>query len=136
MTCHVIVDIKLQFNNITMNIEEYRDYCLSLPGAEEGFPFNESTLVFKVKGKMFSATDVDTFELVNLKCDPVKAIELRERYTFVIPGYHMNKKHWNSIKMDHPVPGDLLREWISDSYKLVVAKLPKKERDELKLITG
>ncbi|TYP94800.1 putative DNA-binding protein, MmcQ/YjbR family [Fodinibius salinus] len=115
-----------------MNIIEYRKYCLSFPGAEEGFPFDEDTLVFKIKGKIFSITDVDSFELVNVKCDPVKAINLREKYPFVIPGYHMNKKHWNSIKMDHSVPEDLLKQWISDSYQLVVAKLPKKTQEELK----
>ncbi len=115
-----------------MNIIEYREFCLSFPGAEESFPFDEETLVFKVKGKMFSATDVDSFELINVKCDPVKAIKLREKYPFVIPGYHMNKKHWNSIKMDHPVPDGLLKEWISNSYQLVVAKLPKKTQEELK----
>jgi predicted DNA-binding protein (MmcQ/YjbR family) len=114
-----------------MNIIQYRDYCLSFPGAEEGFPFNEDTLVFKVKGKMFSVTNIESFEYINVKCDPVKAIKLREEYPFVIPGYHMNKKHWNSIKMDCPVPEDLLKEWISDSYQLVVAKLPKKTQEEL-----
>lgn len=102
-----------------------------MPGAEEGFPFNKETLVFKVKGRMFSATNIDSYEWINVKCDPVKAIELRETYPFVIPGYHMNKKHWNSIKMDHPVPGHLLREWISDSYHLVVLNLPKKVQEEL-----
>jgi predicted DNA-binding protein (MmcQ/YjbR family) len=115
-----------------MNIEEYRDYCLSFPGVEEGFPFNESTLVFKVKGKIFSLTDIDTFKLLNVKCDPVKAIELREMYEYVVPGYHMNKRHWNSIKMDLPVPDELLKKWISDSYQLVVERLPKKVRNELK----
>jgi predicted DNA-binding protein (MmcQ/YjbR family) len=114
-----------------MNIEEFRDFCLSLPGSEESFPFDEQTLVFKVGGKMFCATDVDSYELVNVKCDPVKAIELRERYEFVIPGYHINKKHWNSIKMNQPVPSNLLREWIVDSYRLVVSNLPKKVQQEL-----
>jgi predicted DNA-binding protein (MmcQ/YjbR family) len=114
-----------------MNIEEFRDFCLSLPGSEECFPFDEQTLVYKVGGKMFCATDVDSYELVNVKCDPVIAIELRERYEFVIPGYHMNKKHWNSIKMDCPVPSTLLREWILDSYRLVVSNLPKKVQQEL-----
>lgn len=116
-----------------MNIEEYRQYCLSLPGAEEGFPFDEETLVFKVKGKMFSATNVDSYELINVKCNPEKAIMLREQYEWVIPAYYMNKKHWNSIKTDHPeLSDDLLKEWISDSYHLVVANLPRKVRDELR----
>lgn len=117
-----------------MNIIEYREYCLSFTGVEEGFPFNEDTLVFKVKGKMFSATNIESFEYINVKCDPVKAIKLREKYAFVIPGYHMNKKYWNSIKMGHPVSDDLLKEWISDSYQLVVAKLPKKTQKELEQI--
>lgn len=114
-----------------MNIEAYREFCLSLKGAEEGLPFDEKTLVFSVKGKMFSLTNIDTFELINVKCDPEKALELREQYAAVIPGYYMNKKHWNSIKMDNTVPDDLIKEWIVNSYDLVVAKLPMKVRKTL-----
>jgi predicted DNA-binding protein (MmcQ/YjbR family) len=111
-----------------MDIVECREYCLSLPGTTEGFPFGEDTLVFKVRGKMYCLMDVPSFEYINVKCDPEKAIELREEYPFVKPGYHMSKKHWNSIQLGHPVPGDLIKEWIKDSYDLVVANLPKKDR--------
>lgn len=115
-----------------MNIEQYRNFCLSFPGVTEEFPFNETTLVFKVMGKMFALTDVDTFESISLKCDPVKAIELRETYPDIVaPGYHMNKKHWNSVSMMSNLPDSLIKEWITDSYQLVVAKLPKKEREKL-----
>ncbi|MCA1801796.1 MAG: MmcQ/YjbR family DNA-binding protein [Rhodothermaceae bacterium] len=117
-----------------MDIASCRDYCLSMPGTTEGFPFDEDTLVFYVMGKMFCLTDVDTFGMINVKCDPEKAIELRETYEYVVPGYHMNKKHWNSIIMKYPVPDHLLKEWISDSYRLVVAKLPKKDREAIGLM--
>lgn len=115
-----------------MNIETYRDYCLSFSSATEDLPFDENTLCFKVKGKIFSICDIDEFESINLKCDPVKAIELREMYPgIVIPGYHMNKKHWITVSMNDNLPNDLIKEWITDSYELVVAKLPKKEREKL-----
>lgn len=114
-----------------MNIEQYRDYCLSLAGVTEEFPFGEQTLVYKVMGKVFALTDIDTFESVNLKCDPEEAVELRERYEGVIPGYHMNKKHWNTVSMNAGIPNKLLYEWIKKSYDLVVATLPKKVRESL-----
>ena len=115
-----------------MNIELYRNFCLSFPGVTEEFPFDENTLVFKVIGKMFTACDVDKFESINVKCDPVKAIELRETYPgVVIPGYHMNKKHWNSIVMENNLPDEQIKEWIIDSYELVIAKLTKKDREKL-----
>jgi predicted DNA-binding protein (MmcQ/YjbR family) len=91
-------------------------------------PFGEETLVFKVMGKMFALTDLTSFESVNLKTDPEKAIELRERYDSVTPGYHMNKKHWNTVQMDGSIPDREFRKWIDDSYHLVVAKLTKKDR--------
>ncbi len=115
-----------------MNIEEFRSFCLSLPGTEEKMPFGDSALVFFVMGKMYALADLDAFEMIILKCDPEKAIELREMYDFVIPGYHMNKKHWNSVLMEGPVPVDLIREWTLHSYDLVVAKLPKKDREALR----
>ena len=116
-----------------MNIEFFRDYCLSFSGVTEEFPFDENTLVFKVLGKMFALCDVDEFESINLKCDPVKAIELREEFPdLVLPGYHMNKKHWNTVSMQDNLPDKLIKEWIKDSYDLVVAKLPKRERERLK----
>ncbi len=118
-----------------MNIEEYRSYCLSLPGTEEKIPFGPGALVFFVMGKMYALVDLDDFSLINLKCDPLKAIELREEYEFVTPGYHMNKKHWNSIRLDRPVPVKLIKEWTRHSYDLVVAKLPKKDQEALKRIS-
>ena len=112
-----------------MNIEDFREYCIGKTMVTEDFPFDDTTLVFKVAGKMFSLTDLEGDFTVNLKCDPVKAVELRERYSCVLPGYHMNKKHWNTVKVDGSVPDDLLKEWIDHSYDLVVMGLPKKVRD-------
>ena len=114
-----------------MNFETFRDYCLSFKGAWEDLPFGPDTLVFKVMGKMFALTDLETFESVNLKCDPEKAVDLRERYPSVIPGYHMNKKYWNTIVMDGSVSDKLIKEWIKDSYDLVVGGLTKKQKGEL-----
>lgn len=114
-----------------MNLEKLQTYCLSLPGTAEGFPFGETTLVFTVMGKLFALVDVDSFESINLKCDPEEVEELRERYEAVLPGYHMNKKHWNTILFDGSIPDSLLLEWVKNSYDLVVAKLPKKSREEL-----
>jgi predicted DNA-binding protein (MmcQ/YjbR family) len=111
-----------------MNIEEFRAYCLSKPATTESFPFDDNTLVFKVAGKMFALTDlVDAFS-INLKCEPGKCLELREHYDCVKPGYHMNKSHWNTIVIDGFVGDDLLREWIDDSYDLVVLSLTKSQR--------
>jgi len=115
-----------------MNIESFRDYCLSFSGVTEEFPFDENTLVFKVMGKMFALCDVDDFESINLKCDPIKAIEQREEFPdLVLPGCHMNKKHWNTVSMQDNLPDKLIKEWIKDSYDLVVEKLPKREREKL-----
>lgn len=114
-----------------MNIEEFRAYCLAMSGVTEEFPFGSDTLVFKVVGKMFALTDVELFTSVNLKCDPEKALELREQYSGVTPGYHMSKKHWNTVLMDGSIADKLVKEWVDDSYKLVVAGLPKKVRMEL-----
>ena len=111
-----------------MNIEDLRNFCLSLKGTEEGFPFDESTIVFKVKGKLYCLTNIDNFGQVNVKCDPEKAIELREQYDAVIPGYHMNKKHWNSLKMDGSLSSEFIKECITHSYELIVAALPKKSK--------
>ena len=109
-----------------MNIEAFREYCLNKKGVTEEFPFDETTLVFKVMGKMFALTDLEGEFSINLKCDPDKAIDLREKYTAVNPGYHMNKQHWNTVSDDGSVTDDLLFSWIDDSYDLVVKKLPKK----------
>ena len=106
-----------------MNIETIRDYCLSKPGAEETLPFGPDVIVFKVNGKVFLLLPLDTEELrFNVKCDPDLAIELREQYSSVLPGWHMNKKHWNTIVVDGTVPSKLIREWIDHSYELVNKK--------------
>lgn len=115
-----------------MNIDEYRNYCLSLKGTTEDLPFDENTLVLKVKGKIFALTDIDLFESINLKCDPEEAIELRERYEGITPGYHMNKRHWVTVKTDGSVPVKLLYELTEKSYNLVINKLPRRDREELK----
>lgn len=114
-----------------MNIEELRAYCISKPGVTEDFPFDETTLVFKVMGKMFALTGLEGALSMNLKCDPELAIELRERYSCVLPGYHMHKKHWNTIHIDGSVSDLQLKEWIDHSYQLVVDKLPKKLQAQL-----
>ncbi len=114
-----------------MNIEEIRLFCLSLKGTTEDLPFDESTLVFKVRNKIFALTSLDKPFSLNLKCDPEKAIELRERYDAVLPGYHMNKKHWNTVNLDGSISDDLIREWIIHSYNLVVKGLSGKERSAL-----
>lgn len=114
-----------------MNIEELRAFCLSLKSMEESLPFDDKTLVFSVKGKMFCATDITTFELVNVKCDPEKAVELREQFEEVNPGYYMNKKHWNSISTNGKITTEQFKKWITDSYNLVVTGLPKKVQKEL-----
>lgn len=115
-----------------MNIETLREYCLAKKEAEEGFPFGESTLVFKVRGKIFLLAGLeDPILQFNVKCDPERAIEWRERFSSILPGYHMNKKMWNTVIVDGSIPGKLLREMIDDSYQLVVASLPKKDRKGL-----
>jgi predicted DNA-binding protein (MmcQ/YjbR family) len=115
-----------------MNIEQLRDYCIALPAVTEEFPFGPETLVFKVKGKVFLLCGLDNEPLqFNVKCDPDTAVELREQYHAVKPGYHMNKKHWNTVEVDGSLSLQQLRQMILDSYKLVVKSLPRKERDEL-----
>ena len=113
-----------------MFLDDLRNHCIEKPGVSEGFPFDKSTLVFKVFGKMFALVDVDVFEAINLKCDPEKAIELRESHQGVQPGYHMNKTHWNSVYLNEDVSDQLLVELIDHSYELVYASLPKKVRNE------
>jgi predicted DNA-binding protein (MmcQ/YjbR family) len=118
-----------------MNIETLREYCLSKKGATESFPFDDVTLVFKVCDKIFALTGLDGELSINLKCNPEKAIELREKYSFVIPGYHMNKSYWNTVLIDDTIPDRLICEWIDHSYNEVVKKLPKafiKQLKELK----
>lgn len=115
-----------------MDIVSFREFCISKPGVTEGFPFDNQTLVFKVMGKMFALTDVDLFTSINLKCDPEYAVELRDKYAGINPGYHMNKKHWNTVMVDGSVPDDKIKELIDHSYELVVKGLPKRLREELK----
>src|SRR4051812_46532645 len=117
-----------------MNIESFREYCLKKAGATEGAPFGEETLVFKVAGKMFALTSLDEIPATaNLKCDPDLALELRDRYEQVCPGYHMNKKHWNTVEIDSGLPESELRKMIDHSYDLVAKSLPKAVRAQLKL---
>jgi len=115
-----------------MDIEQIRDYCLSKKSVKESLPFGEEVLVFKVAGKVFLLMSMDERPLqFNVKCDPEKAIELREQYDCVQPGYHMNKKHWNTIIVDGSAPTKLLKDWMDHSYEQVVLGLPKKERMKL-----
>ena len=108
-----------------MNIEELREYALSKAGASESFPFGEDTLVFKVKNKIFLLAGLDEHPLqFNVKCDPEKAIELREQYDCVKPGYHMNKKHWNTVSVDGSLDGRMIKSFIDHSYELVSGKKP------------
>lgn len=115
-----------------MNIEEFREYCLSKPGVTEEFPFGETTLVFKVMAKIFTLTNLEGDWSLNLKCDPERAIELREKYPAILPGYHMNKVHWNTIMMDGSLSPDLILKMIDHSYNLIVDKLTEKQKAELK----
>jgi len=114
---------------ISMDLYEFRDYCLAKPGVEETFPFDEHTLVFKVMGKIFALTGLDNPDFkVNLKCDPQRSEELREQYPEVQPGYHMNKTHWNTVSFEGSLSKALLRELIDHSYDLIVRSLPRQQR--------
>lgn len=117
-----------------MNIEEFHEYCSGKKGVAETFPFGETTLVFKVMGKMFALADIEEFNFINLKCDPDRAIELREKYKAVQPGYHMNKQQWNSVYVNDDVSDKLIYEMIDDSYDLIVASLTKKLQKELEAL--
>ena len=116
-----------------MHIEAFRDYCLAKSAVTESFPFGEQTLVFKVAGKMFALVDVENFESVNLKCPPEQAIEWREQYMAVQPGYHMNKQHWNTVSVNEDVDDAFFLEMVDLSYNLVVQSLSKKVRAEFSL---
>ena len=115
-----------------MNIEELRIYCLAKKGTTEEFPFDSETLVFKVMGKMFALVPLERVpSQCNLKCDPERAIELREEYDGIImPGYHMSKTHWNTLYLEN-LPPNLIRQLVDHSYDLVVAGLTKKLKEEL-----
>ncbi len=109
-----------------MNSDELRDHCLSFAGAEETFPFGPATSVFKVAGKMFALSQLDADSLrVSLKCEPQLAEGLRAAHAAVIPGYHLNKRHWNTVILDGSLTDDAVRDMIEDSYDLVVSKLPR-----------
>ena len=113
-----------------MNVEEIRTYILSKKGVSECFPFDAETLVFKVADKMFALIPLENTELsINLKCTPERSIELREEYFCIKPGYHMNKKHWNTVTINGELPNDLLTELIDHSYQLVFEKLSKKTQN-------
>ena len=113
-----------------MNLESFREYCLAKDGATEGMPFGETVIVFKVGGKMFALASLDEVPTtVNLKCDPDLALELRDRYEQVRPGYHMSKKHWNTVELGTGIPDAEIRKMIDHSYGLVAERLPKAKRE-------
>jgi predicted DNA-binding protein (MmcQ/YjbR family) len=114
-----------------LDIEEIREYCLQKPGVTEGFPFGEDTLVFKTGGKVFLLMGLGSADRFNVKCDPEQAVELRERFTEVQPGYHMNKTHWNTVYTSGSLTGKQLKEMIDHSYELVFKSLSKKIQAEI-----
>ncbi|MBD98960.1 MAG: MmcQ-like protein [Verrucomicrobia bacterium] len=114
-----------------MNVEDFREYCITKRGVSESFPFDAEVLVFKVMGKIFALANINDFQEVNLKCNPEKSIELRANYQGVMPGYHMNKKHWNTVSVRKDVPKNIIYQLIDESYNLVVSNLPKKLKQEL-----
>ncbi len=115
-----------------MNVEELRAYCLNKKGVTESTPFDDVTLVFKVMNKMFAIIPLDELQLsIALKCDPEKAVHLREQYPAVKPGYHLSNKHWNTVLVDGTIEAGKILEWVDHSYDLIVAGLTKKKREEL-----
>lgn len=115
-----------------MDLESFREHCLGKRGVSESTPFGEDTLVFKVSGKIFALAALDEVPArANLKCDPDLALELRDRYEQVQPGYHMNKKHWNTVEIESGIPDAELRKMIDHSYHLVVKSLPKAAQKKL-----
>lgn len=114
-----------------MNIEDIRIYCLSKPAVTEAFPFDEVTLVFKVKNKIFAFLSLDGDHGISLKCDPERAVELREQFPSITPGYHLNKQHWNSLAIDGSLTSSFLKELIDHSYQLIIESLPRKLKEEL-----
>jgi len=118
-----------------MDLQLLREYCLEKKGVSEDTPFDETTLVFRVANKIFALTDMEQLPLqVNLKCDPERAIELRERYDCITPGYHMNKKHWNTVELNSCIDDKSVMELIDHSYDLVFKSLKKVEREEISKI--
>jgi predicted DNA-binding protein (MmcQ/YjbR family) len=114
-----------------MTLEDLRAYCAKKQGVTWDTPFGPDVLVFRVMMKMFALAPINVFDTVNLKCDPERAIELRERYAGITPGYHMNKQHWNTVDVTGSVPEKLIRELVDHSYDLVKASLPKKVMEQL-----
>ena len=118
-----------------MNIEEIREYCITKPAVTEGFPFNDTALVFKVAGKMFALLDLsEDSRGITLKCDPELAIELREQHPEVTPAWHFNKIHWNGITLTGSITEKQLKEWIDHSYEIVKKSLTRKQKEELGFI--
>lgn len=115
-----------------MDLEAIRKYCLKKPGVTESLPFDEDSPVYKVMNKIFLIMSLTEPLSINVKCDPELAVELREKYSFIIPGYHMNKIHWNTVILESRVPEKLLKEMIDNSYNLIVKSLPKKAQNEIK----
>lgn len=115
-----------------MTLEQLQAYCAKKSGVSWDTPFGPDVLVFRVAGKMFALAPINVFDTVNLKCDPERAVELRERYVGIIPGFHMNKQHWNTVDVTGDVPQKLIWELVDHSYELVRASLPKKVRHEIK----
>ena len=115
-----------------MTADALRSECLRMPGATEDFPFNPETSVFKVGGKVFAITALEGRPLnVSLKCEPGLAEQLRAEHAAITPGYHLNKRHWNTVVLDGSVPDEMVRDLIEDSYDLVVASLPRRKREAL-----
>ena len=114
-----------------MDLENVRSYCLKKKGVSESLPFNEDTPVYKVMGKIFLLSNLTPPISINIKCDPELAVELREKYDSVTPGFHMNKLHWNTVILDGSIPGKYIYEWIDLSYELVVNSLTKKDKENI-----
>lgn len=117
-----------------MNVEDLRYYCLSLPQVEERMPFGDDTLCFCIAGKMFLLIALDYSDFVNMKCDPDRAVELRESYVGISPGWHMNKRHWNSVYFRSDVDDDLFLELVRHSYNCVIASLSKRLQSEYEML--
>jgi predicted DNA-binding protein (MmcQ/YjbR family) len=116
-----------------MTLEYFRDFCLALPYVTEDTPFDVNTLCFRIGGKIFAIIDIESFDYANLKCDPERSIELREQYPGITPGFHMNKKWWNSVSVRGNVPDPLILELVRHSYDLVYSSLPRKIQSEFNL---
>ena len=128
--------LRAAFKLVAVNADDLRNYLLAKPLTSEETPFGPDVLVYKVKGKMFATLGFEVEEGIeigqtNLKCDPERAVSLRAEHESIVPGYHMNKKHWNTLVLDGSLPSGLIRELVDHSWDLVVAGLPKRDRAEL-----